>query len=332
MTSIPVHTGELEAKYIPIEPEEIFTVQTGRSETIPQGAISGTTETNPPKALVSGEFTTGSTTTPLGSQTELAKATGATEEKLRFERKEVPVTMQRQEKPPQIRETIHPVETTEVQPIIYREREQMEVHQVIQPIEEDVILPTEVIEKNLPAQYRGEFKESDELFKKEYEEGQEKGFTEVVPVERKKEVLPPIVQETIRKVIREEVQPIIYKQTIAPQLIKETVPIYEKVIETPIVKKEILPTRREGIQRREVVPQHEELLLKREELLPKREEILLKHEEVMPKREEVQVQYMKPQYEEGTIPAIPLGSGPWSVKIEVPSGQTAKVHLQAMPS
>jgi len=274
----------------------------------------------------------------------------STEEKPRFERKEIPVTVQRQEKPPQIRETIHPVETTEVQPIIYREREQMEVHQVIQPIEEDVVLPTEVIQKELPAQYRGEFKESDELFKKEYEKGLEKGFTEVVPVERKKEILPPIVQETVRKVIREEVQPIIYKQTIAPQLIKETVAIYEKVVETPTVTKEILPIRREG-QRYEVLPKHEELLtkqeeilprygevlpkreevlLRREEVLPKREEVLLRREEVLPKREEV-IQYLKPQSEED-LGTIPLGSGPWSVKIEVPSGQTAKVHLQAMPS
>jgi len=139
-----------------------------------------------------------------------------------------------------IQEHIHPVEKIEVQPVLHRERQQMEVHQVVQPINEREVLPAVIQEKELPAQYIGDFVESDEASKREYALGATKyeSTVEVDGVRRIRIVKEPIVEEVIRKTIIEEIQPVIHKETIAPVVIKETLPLYEKVVEAPVIVQE----------------------------------------------------------------------------------------------
>jgi hypothetical protein len=139
-----------------------------------------------------------------------------------------------------IQEHIHPVEKIEVQPVLHRERQQMEVHQVVQPINEREVLPAVIQEKELPAQYIGDFVESDALSKEEYAQGAMKyeSTVEVDGVRRIRIVKAPIVEEVIRKTIIEEIQPVIHKETIAPVVIKETLPLYEKIVEAPVIIQE----------------------------------------------------------------------------------------------
>lgn len=139
-----------------------------------------------------------------------------------------------------IQEHIHPVEKIEVQPVLHRERQQMEVHQVVQPINEREVLPAVIQERELPAQYIGDFVESDALSKEEYAQGAMKyeSTVEVDGVRRIRIVKAPIVEEVIRKTIIEEIQPVIHKETIAPVIIRETLPLYEKIVEAPIIIQE----------------------------------------------------------------------------------------------
>jgi hypothetical protein len=139
-----------------------------------------------------------------------------------------------------VREHIHPVEKVEVQPILHRERQQMEVHQIVQPVSEREVLPAVVQEKELPSQFIGDFVESDTLSQEQYVQGAMKyeSSVDVDGLRRLRIVKEPIVEETIKKTIVEEVQPVIHKETIAPVVIKETLPLYEKVIEAPIIFQE----------------------------------------------------------------------------------------------
>lgn len=52
------------------------------------------------------------------------------------------------------RERIHPVMKEEIQPVIYREREQLDVKQVTQMMHETQIQPTIIQQRELPAQTR----------------------------------------------------------------------------------------------------------------------------------------------------------------------------------
>jgi hypothetical protein len=139
-----------------------------------------------------------------------------------------------------IQEHIHPVEKIEVQPILHRQRQQMEVHQIMQPISEREVLPAVVQEVELSPQYIGDFVENDTASKELYVEGATKyeSAVDVDGVRRIKVFKEPIVEETIRKTIIEEVQPVIHKETIAPVVIKETLPLYEKVVEAPVIVQE----------------------------------------------------------------------------------------------
>jgi len=139
-----------------------------------------------------------------------------------------------------IREHIHPVEKVEVQPILHRERQQMEVHQIVQPVSEREVLPAVVQEKELPSQFIGDFVESDALSREQYAQGAVKyeSSVDVDGLRRLRIIKEPIVEEVITKTIIEEVQPVIHKETIAPVIIKETLPLYEKVVEAPIIYQE----------------------------------------------------------------------------------------------
>jgi hypothetical protein len=138
-----------------------------------------------------------------------------------------------------IQEHIHPVEKVEVQPVVHRDRQQMEVHQIVQPISESEVLPPVIEEKELPPQFIGEFVENDALSQEQYVAGNSyHSSVDVDGVRRIRIIKEPIVEEVIHKTIIEEVQPVIHKETIAPHIIKETLPLYEKVVEAPVIVQE----------------------------------------------------------------------------------------------
>jgi hypothetical protein len=145
------------------------------------------------------------------------------------------------EKPVIVKEKILPQEKIEVQPIIHREREQLEVHEVIQPMHEKDIAPTLVKHATLPAQVRPDIRESDAQFQSKYKEATTRYIPEIQtqPVAREFFNKAPIVEEHISKKIVEEVQPVLYKETVTPVLIEETQPIYERVVEAPTIFEEI---------------------------------------------------------------------------------------------
>jgi len=139
-----------------------------------------------------------------------------------------------------LQETLKPMERIEIQPVIHRQREQMEVHQINENISQTEVLPTVYKEKELPARYVGEFIEDDQAVTEKYLEANAeiKSTMEVEGVRRIRIVKEPVVEEHVHKTIVEVVQPIIHKETFAPVVIKETLPLYEKVIEAPTMSME----------------------------------------------------------------------------------------------
>jgi hypothetical protein len=146
-----------------------------------------------------------------------------------------PTFLEKKERAPVIQETVLPEERVEIQPIIHREREQLEVHQVVQPMREKDIVATEVRTLVRPAETRQEIRESDLEFQRKYQDEvlRYKSGLNVQPVKHERFEKPPIIEEVIRKKVIEEVQPIIYRETIRPVIIQETLPIYEKIVEAP---------------------------------------------------------------------------------------------------
>jgi len=153
--------------------------------------------------------------------------------------KQLPPDVQVEKRTPVIREVIHPFEKHEVNPIIYREREQMEVRQIEQPIYETVRRDAQLLQKDLPPETRPVVQNPSGDFDMRYQEGlsRYKSSVEYAPMERDTITKPPVVIETIRKHIREEIQPVIYRETYEPHVIQETLPIYEKVVEQPILSR-----------------------------------------------------------------------------------------------
>jgi len=139
-----------------------------------------------------------------------------------------------------LQERVKPTERIEIQPVIHRQREQMEVHQINENISQTEVLPTVFKEKELPAQFVGEFREDDKLITEKYLKANSEiiNTMEVDDVKRIRIVNEPIVEEHVHKTIVEVVQPIIHKETIAPVVIRETLPLYEKVIEAPTMSLE----------------------------------------------------------------------------------------------
>jgi len=143
-------------------------------------------------------------------------------------------------KTPVIEEVIKPVERDVIQPVIHREREQTEVHQIIQPILESEIKPTEITREVLPATAFPASIADSSQFKADYKEGAERYHTSVVvaPLQKETVIKPPIIEETIKKVVVEEIQPVIYREIIEPHLVQKVQPVYEKVVEEPVLVKE----------------------------------------------------------------------------------------------
>jgi hypothetical protein len=128
-------------------------------------------------------------------------------------------------------EKIHKIETTRVQPIIHRDRYQVEVHQIVQPIIEKVTKAT-VLEIKPPI--------SEELGTRVVEATFEaaqpavvgttvispaqplpvpaESRSEVVSVVQRHEELPPIVEETVHRKIVERITPLILKEIVMPNM------------------------------------------------------------------------------------------------------------------
>lgn len=148
-------------------------------------------------------------------------------------------TLETSELPTAIKEKIIPTERIEIQPVLQREREQLEIHQIQRPMREHLIHQTEVKEEVLPTKDIGEFREE----RTEYTRPLEKSVVEVAPLERETFRKPPIVEERVHKKIVEEIQPVIYRETEQPHLIRKTQPVIERVVEAPVVTREVLPTK-----------------------------------------------------------------------------------------
>ncbi|PRP89309.1 cell division protein [Planoprotostelium fungivorum] len=134
-----------------------------------------------------------------------------------------------------VREHIHPVEKEEIQPVIHREREQLEVKQVTQKLHETTIEPTLIEKGQLPAEYREAVIEKAAPLP----ENVILPSRDVDATLRTQVVHQPIVNEIVKKTVIEEIQPVLEKDIIAPTIIQETQPIYEKIIEAPIVTREV---------------------------------------------------------------------------------------------
>ncbi|PRP89258.1 hypothetical protein PROFUN_02132 [Planoprotostelium fungivorum] len=130
-----------------------------------------------------------------------------------------------------IQERIHPVQKEEIQPIIYREREQLDVKQVTQMLHETQIQPTIIQQRELPAQRREAVVERGAAITENYIAASRS----VDAVSRTQVVHAPIVQEVIKKTIIEEIQPVLERDIIQSTVIQNTQPIYEKIVEAPTV-------------------------------------------------------------------------------------------------
>jgi hypothetical protein len=150
-----------------------------------------------------------------------------------------PAVIEHKERAPVVQEVIKPGLREEIQPVIHRDREQLEIREEIQPIYEKSVQPTIVEERQLAPEFRPEVRTG--AMPVIAEGPKQSVFVEQEHLETF--VKPTIVEETVHKKIIEEVQPVIHRETIQPRLIREVQPIYEKVIEAPVVTYETLPAR-----------------------------------------------------------------------------------------
>jgi len=203
----------------------------GLGETYPSGYSSG----------YSSGLPTGQTGYSSGGYSTSGLTTGTFAQEIRSN---PTVLHEKLEKPTIVRETIMPQEKYEVQPIIHREREQLEVHEVVQPMHERDIAPTNVRYATLPAQMKADVRESDVNFQSQYRAATTRYVPEVATRDIQREFVnkAPILEEHVSKKIIEEVQPVLYRETVAPTLIEETQPIYEKIVETPTIFEETRQT------------------------------------------------------------------------------------------
>ncbi|PRP80475.1 hypothetical protein PROFUN_11697 [Planoprotostelium fungivorum] len=134
-----------------------------------------------------------------------------------------------------IQERIHPVEKEEIQPIIYREREQLDVKQVTQMLHETQIEPTIIQQRELPAERREAIIERGAAIEENI----------ILPsvhrdaTLRTQQIHAPIVEETIKRTVIEEIQPVLERDVFVPTVIQNTQPIYEKIVEAPTVYREV---------------------------------------------------------------------------------------------
>jgi hypothetical protein len=140
------------------------------------------------------------------------------------------------ERVPVIHEQIREMEREVVQPVINREREQVEIHQITQPLHQREIRPTIVEQRTLQEEERPVIREQPRSVAPTQAPLQSSSV--VAPVMREVFQQQPIVEEVVHRTIREEIQPVLYRETIVPRVIQEMKPIYEKIVEAPRIFKE----------------------------------------------------------------------------------------------
>jgi len=119
------------------------------------------------------------------------------------------------------------------QPVVHLEREQIEVKQIVQPLIQREITPAilSVAEKVVDLGTKVEGTLPPEL---PDVVGDVQPKVEFVGVEHEKQVLPPIIEETVHKKIIEHIQPVVHKEKIIPHILETTTHIHETVKEKPI--------------------------------------------------------------------------------------------------
>jgi len=151
----------------------------------------------------------------------------------------LPAEVEIREKAAVIQEVIKPGVREEIQPVIHREREQLEIREEIQPIYEKSVRNTIIEERQLAPEFKPEVRLGQMPV---LAEGPRGGV--VVEAEQREVLMnAPIVEEIVHKKIIEEVQPVIHREVIAPRVIRETQPIFEKIVEAPVVSYSTLPAR-----------------------------------------------------------------------------------------
>jgi len=162
--------------------------------------------------------------------------------------REVSSGVERIEKAAVVHEVYKTEEVIQIQPVINREREQLDVYEVVQPIREREVIATEVRQATLATQTRATIVEDNSAFLAQRSAPSDFSTREVAATMSQTVTNAPIVHETITHRVIEEVQPVIYKEIDRPVLIRETQPIYEKVIEAPRVHHTVLPMNDMGVR------------------------------------------------------------------------------------
>jgi hypothetical protein len=154
-----------------------------------------------------------------------------------------PAIVQVVEKDVVVHEHIHALEKEEIQPIIHREREQLDIKQVTQQLHETQFQPTIIQQRELAAEIRAPI----------IERGAPIQENIVLPsvdrdaTMRSTQINAPIIEETIKKTIIEEIQPVLERDVFQSTLIQERQDIYEKVVEAPAVYRETTVIQDRGI-------------------------------------------------------------------------------------
>jgi len=147
------------------------------------------------------------------------------------------------ELPAIVKETILPQQVTQVQPVIHRDREQVEFHKIVQPMQERDIAPTQVQHAMLPQEYRQPVRMPDTQFQQQYRAAPILPQTTYTAPQTTVVQKQPILEETFHKKIVEEVQPVLYKEVVRPTVIQQTRPIYETFVDSPQLFTEERPVR-----------------------------------------------------------------------------------------
>jgi transcriptional regulator with PAS, ATPase and Fis domain len=144
-------------------------------------------------------------------------------------------------------ERIREVEIEKVQPVVHIDREQTEVRQVVQPILEKEVRPT-LVTKTTKEVELGTRQEKASGLPTPLEQGRNLGVapdiksrTEFLGVEKQRQELKPIVEETIHKKIIEQVTPVVEREVVVPHVIEQTKHIHENIQEAKVVTHEIRP-------------------------------------------------------------------------------------------
>ncbi|PRP85630.1 hypothetical protein PROFUN_06419 [Planoprotostelium fungivorum] len=137
-----------------------------------------------------------------------------------------PIQLQTVLKETVLREHIIPLQKEEIQPVIYREREQIEIHQITQQLKETVVAPTVVEEVQAEPEYRETVMVQHEVAREVMENSRT-----VLPATTVVEELAPIVEERVNRNIQEEIIHVIDRDIVQPTIIQIEQPIHERIRE-----------------------------------------------------------------------------------------------------